>query len=188
MTLLIAGMILFFGTHLYSAFRSRAPGKDLKARLGYGPFMGLYSLLALAGITLLVMGYNRMPDGPLLHAGFAGARAASHVLVGIAFVLLAAAYVPGNYFKAWVKHPMVLGVGLWALAHLLTGADLRNALLFGSFLAYSLVDFAAAMARPAGPPAALSTVRTGLALLVGAAAYGAVFLWGHEAVIGVSPA
>lgn len=188
MTLLIAGMILFFGTHLFSAFRSRAPGKDLKARIGYGPFMGTYSLLSLVGITLFVMGYNRMPDGPLLYAGFDGARTVNHVLVGVAFVLLAAAYVPGNHFKAFVKHPMVVGVGLWALGHLVTGADLRNLLLFGSFLAYCVIDYAAALRRPAGPAPQASAAMSAPSVLIGGLAYAALFVWGHEAVFGVSPA
>lgn len=43
MPYLVAGLVLFFGVHLFSAFRSRAPGKDLRQRLGYAPYMGLYS-------------------------------------------------------------------------------------------------------------------------------------------------
>ena len=65
----------------------------------------------------------------------------------LAFILLAAAYVPGNGIKAWVHHPMVLGVKVWALAHLLANHTLADLLLFGSFLVWAVLDFRAARQR-----------------------------------------
>ena len=53
-----------------------------------------------------------------------------------AFVLLAAAYVPCNSIKARLHHPMVLGVKVWAFAHLLANGTLADLLLFGGFLAW----------------------------------------------------
>ena len=60
MTYLLAGLVLFFGPHLFSAFRSRAPGSDLRTKMGYGPYMGLYSLLTIAGFVLIIYGYGAM--------------------------------------------------------------------------------------------------------------------------------
>ena len=51
-----------------------------------------------------------------------------------AFVLLAAAYVPGNRIKALVGHPMVLGTEFWAVAHLLANGNLADVLLFLSLI------------------------------------------------------
>ena len=68
MTYLILGILIFFGTHLFTTFRSREPGKDLKVRMGAGPYMGLYSLAAIAGFVLIVWGFGqaRTADGRFL--------------------------------------------------------------------------------------------------------------------------
>lgn len=58
MIILLIGLVVFFGLHIFSAVRSRDPGKDIKERLGYGPYMGLYSLISIASFALIVYGYG----------------------------------------------------------------------------------------------------------------------------------
>jgi len=188
MAIYLFGLALFFGVHLFSAFRSRVPEKDMKLKMGFGPFMGLYSLLSLAGFILLIVGYRQAPAGDLIYAGFSSARTINHVLMAVAFVLLIASYVPNNHFKLWVKHPMVVGVGLWAFAHLITGVNTKEAILFGSFFVYCIIDFVAALPRPSPVPDGPQTGPTLISLGVGLAAYAGFFLWGHAAIFGVSPA
>ena len=112
-------------------------------------------------------------------------------LVSIAgFVLIAAAYVPRNQLKATVGHPMVLGVLVWALGHLIANNTVADVLLFGSFLAWSAVDFAASRKRDAVagtvyPPGTAS--RTALAVVIGAVAWAVFAFWLHRVWIGVQP-
>ena len=108
-----------------------------------------------------------------------------------AFVLLAAAYVPGNAIKARVHHPMVLGVKTWALAHLLTTGRLETVLLFGAFLLWAVLNFAAARKRDrlAGMVDAPTVSRgaTVLAVLLGGGAYAVFAVLLHGMLIGIRP-
>ncbi len=61
------------------------------------------------------------------------------VLMLPAFIFLVAAYVPGQ-IKARLKHPFLVAIKTWALAHLIANGDLASIILFGSFLAYAVYD------------------------------------------------
>ncbi len=67
-----------------------------------------------------------------------------------AFISLIAAYVPGN-IKRMTAHPMLWGVTLWSLLHLLANGDLAGLLLFGSFGLYSVHAMSSQSARGAKP-------------------------------------
>ena len=119
MGMLILGLVLFLGVH---STRIVADGwrTAMRARLGGGAWKGLYALLSIAGFVLLVWGYGLARQQPVaLWQPPAGMRHVAALLTLIAFVLLAAAYVPRNAIKARLHHPMVLAVKVWALAHLL---------------------------------------------------------------------
>ena len=147
MTLLILGLVLFFGMHSV-----RVLGEDgrnaLRARLGEGGYKGLYTLVSLAGFALIVWGYGAARQAPVqLWVPEAWTRHLAALLTIPAFVLLVAAYVPGNSIKARLHHPMVLGIKTWAFAHLLANGMLAQALLFGSFLVWAALSFRAARQR-----------------------------------------
>jgi uncharacterized membrane protein len=134
MSWLIAGLAMFFGVHVFSSRRS-ARGR-LIAKLGEGPYKGFYALLSLAGFGLIVAGMAKAPlielwDPP------AWGRYAALWLMPLALVSIAAAYIPGN-LKRFTAHPMLWGITLWALVHLLNNGDLAALLLFGAFGLYSL--------------------------------------------------
>jgi uncharacterized membrane protein len=139
MALLVLGLVVFLGTHLFTI--ARGPRARLIARIGEGRFKGLYSLASLAGLVLIGIGFGQyrrdafvpLWDPPLW------SRHLALVLVAVAFVCLAAAYLPGH-IKARLKHPMLVGVKVWALAHLLANGDLGSLLLFGGFLAWAVID------------------------------------------------
>jgi len=83
------------------------------------------------------------------------------VLTLIAFVLIVAAYVPGTRIKSWLHHPMVLGVKVWAFAHLISNGTLADVVLFGSFLVWAIAAFASSRRRDraagtAMPPASVT--------------------------------
>jgi uncharacterized membrane protein len=188
-TLLVLGLILFVGTHSFSiARRSRAA---IIGRVGEGAFKGLYSLLSLAGIVLISIGYGQyrangyIPvwDPPVW------TRHLALLLVLIAFICLVAAYLPGH-IKRRLKHPMLVGVKIWAFAHLIANGDLGSILLFGSFLAWAVAarisvkrrDVAAQHGGTAAPAGWRNDI---LAVVIGVAVYVAFVFWLHPLLIGI---
>lgn len=190
MTLLILGLILFLGTHSLRVF-GEGPRSALLARLGAGGYKGLYSLLSLAGFVLIVVGYGAARENPqLVWNAPVWTRHLAALLTLPAFVLLVAAYVPGNAIKARLHHPMVLGVKVWALAHLLSNGTLADILLFGGFLAWAVLSFRAARGRDRAASTVYAPGRAGptvAAVVAGLVAWAVFAFWAHAALIGVRP-
>jgi len=190
MSLLVLGLILFLGVHSVRIVSDGWRARTL-ARVGEHAWKGVYSLLSGLGLVLIVWGYGLARRAPVvLWEPPPGMRHLAGLLTLAAFVGIAAAYVPRNAIKASLHHPMVLGVKVWALAHLLANGTLADVLLFGGFLAWAVFDFRAARRRdraagtvyPPGTPAG-----TAAAIGVGVAAWAVFALWGHAALIGVRP-
>ena len=190
MVMLLLGLVLFLGVHstriVADGWRTRTV-----ARMGANVWKGVYSLASLVGFVLIVWGFGQARMQPIqLWSSPVGMRHVAALLTLVAFVLLAAAYVPGNGIKARVHHPMVLGVKAWALAHLLANGNLAHVLLFGSFLAWAVLDFSSSRRRdraagttyPPGRP--MATVVT---LVVGAVAWAVFAMWLHGWWIGIRP-
>jgi uncharacterized membrane protein len=190
MTILILGLVIFLGVHSVRIVAEPWRTQTL-ARVGEGPWKGVYSLLSLLGFALLVWGYGEARQVPtVLWASPTWTRHLASLLTLVSFVLLVAAYVPGNAIKARLRHPMVLGVKVWALSHLLANNTLADLLLFGGFLVWSVLSFRAARARDraAGTPApAGRALPTGVVVAVGMAAWVVFALWLHAWLIGVRP-
>ena len=190
MSYLVLGLVLFLGVH---SVRSVADGwrTQMRARMGELPWKGLYSLASILGLALIVWGYGLARQQPVvLWNPPVGMRHAASLLTLIAFVLLAAAYVPRNVFKAKLHHPMVLGVKVWALAHLLSNGNLADVVLFGGFLLWAVLDFRAARQRDRAQGmvyAPGTAAGTGIAVVVGAAAWASFAFWAHAWLIGVAP-
>lgn len=145
MAWLIVGIVLFFGVHVFST--ARGARQKLIARISEGPYKGLYSLLALAGFALIVVGMMNARPVELWTPPEWG-RFAAIWFMPFAFISLVAAYVPGN-IKRVTAHPMLWGITLWALLHLLANGDLAGLLLFGSFGLYSVHAMSSQNARGA---------------------------------------
>jgi uncharacterized membrane protein len=190
MTVLLLGLILFLGVHSVRIFAEDWRTRT-RARIGENAWKGAYSLLSIAGFALLVWGYGLARQQPvILWPAMGWTRHLASLLTLIAFVILFAAYVPRNGIKARLHHPMVLGVKVWALAHLLANNTLADLLLFGGFLLWAVLDFRAARQRDrvAGTRYPAGTLAGTLATVVlGAAAWAGFALWAHAAWIGVYP-
>ncbi|WP_084396832.1 NnrU family protein [Henriciella aquimarina] len=188
MVYLIAGLVLFFGCHLFSSFRSRAAGRDLRVRMGYGPYMGLYSLVAVAGLVLIVIGYGAMRPSMVVWSPPVGLKHLNVLIQLFAFVILFAAYTPTGRIKKTLKHPMLVGVKLWATGHLLANGELNSIILFGSFLAYAVIDRIAVKKRgDNGPPADVKPALMGdvFAVAIGTGLWVAMLLWLHPILFGM---
>jgi len=190
MTLLIAGLIVFLGVHSVRIFADGWRSTQI-ARMGPGPYKGLYSLASALGLALIVVGYGQARTASiLLWDPPLWTRHLSALLMLFAFVLLVAAYVPRNHIKAAVRHPMVIGVKIWAAGHLLANGHLEDLLLFGGFLAWAVFDFRAARQRDRrdGRIDARGTLAGDVAtILVGAALWAVFARYLHAWLIGVQP-
>jgi uncharacterized membrane protein len=121
------GLIIFFGIHLVPFFpRTKS---ILRTRLGENPYMGTFSLISLIGLIMIIFGYSI----------YSYIYAYSEYVMFFSLTFLVAAQLP-TYLKKITKHPMSIGIGIWALLHLATNPDINSVILFGAFLAYSILD------------------------------------------------
>lgn len=180
------GLILFFGTHFFSAFRNRT-GDGLPDILGRGPYMAIYSVLTAAGFIALIWGYAMIKPWIYLADPPPWMKHITMALMLPAIILIVAAYVPTGFIKKAVKHPMLTAVKLWALAHVLVNWDVGSLILFGSFLAFGVIDRIAVKRRgDVGAANAKPNVLGDLiSIAVGSALYGLLVYQLHAILFGV---
>ena len=132
MALLILGLLLWWGGHL---FKRLAP--DMRASMGNAG-RGVVALVLVAGIVLMVLGYRGMefihvwaPPSFMVHI--------NNLLVLIAIWMMSPAPKKGALLNG-MRHPMLAGFKLWAAAHLLVNGDLASIILFGGLLAWAVAE------------------------------------------------
>jgi uncharacterized membrane protein len=105
MAILILGLVVFLGAHSFTTFRE--PRASIIAKIGEGPYKGLYSLVSLAGFVLIVIGYGQYRANGYIQVWDppTGLRHLTLLLMWPAFVALVATYSPGA-IKTRLKHPM----------------------------------------------------------------------------------
>ena len=190
MTILLLGLVFFLGVHS-ARIVGEGPRQAFIAKHGANAWKGVYTPVSLAGFALIVWGYGLARHEPVvLWTVPVGMRHLAALLTLPAFVMITAAYVPGNGIKAKLRHPMMIGVKTWALAHLVANNTLADVLLFGGFLAWSVAAFIAARKRDRAqgttyPPGRVD--RTIVTVAVGTAAWAAFAFWLHAWLIGVRP-
>ena len=190
MSWLVIGLAVFLVPHSLGLV---APGWRSRqvARLGERRWKGFYSLVSLIGLALIIWGYGQARTTPeSLWTPPAAGRHVAALLTVIAFVLMAAAYVPRTKIKAALGHPMMAGVALWAFAHLLANGTLHDVVLFGAFLVWALVTFVVLRGRDArgGTTYARGTLdKDAIAVVAGVVAAVGFALVLHGPLIGVRP-
>lgn len=182
---LVAALALFLGVH---SVRMLFPQmRDARiASMGEGRWKGLYSLVSLAGLVLLVWAYSKaQPLSPVLYVTPFWMVHLAVALMAVAFVAMMVFNLPAGRLKPLLKHPFLLSIKLWALAHLMVNGDLASVLLFGSFLAWAVWNRIAVKRRGGALPAQgpvvwdIAAIGSGLALWV-------LFVWKlHQWLIGV---
>lgn len=187
---LILGLAVFLGVH---SVRIAADGwrSQTITKVGERRWKGIYAIASLVGFALVVWGYGLARQSPvMIWNPPVWTRHLAALLVLLSFILIAAAYVPRNHFKAAAGHPMYLGTKVWALGHLLANGTLADVLLFGSFLVWAIFGFTTARARdrrnavtyPAGTLAGTSKAVAG-----GVLVWVLFSFWLHGPLIGVKP-
>lgn len=184
---MILGLVLFLGVHLVATQR------DLRAQLiamgGESVYKIFYALASLVGLALIVWGFADYRSTGWIDVWYPP-KVLKHITVALmlpAVILVVASYIRGRIY-ATLKHPMLAGVKLWAAAHLLANGDLGSIILFGSFLAWAVVDRISLKRRadPGGPPIPVGGPANDLiAVVVGVIAYLALAFAFHPVVIGV---
>jgi uncharacterized membrane protein len=180
-----AGLALFFGSHLFAAFRRRGEG-DLPSRHGPARYRMAFSVVSAVGIVLVALGYAALrPVAPILYEPGPGVKHAALALMPVAFILVAAAYAPAGHIRRFVGgHPMLAGIKLWAIVHVAANGDLASLVLFLSFLAFGVID-RIAQKRRAKPALQASIVGDGVAVLAGLLGFAAFAAWLHPVLFGV---
>jgi uncharacterized membrane protein len=149
MTLLIAGLVLFFAPHLLPMFPVQRAG--LISSWGEARYKGLFSVVSGIGLVLIVIGYAYGDRGAQWFAPSPAARAAAPFAMIVVFILLAAANSP-SHIRATIRHPMLIAVLIWSVVHLLANGDARGTVLFGTFATFAVADLASAVQRGAVKP------------------------------------
>ncbi|WFR94262.1 NnrU family protein [Rhizobium tumorigenes] len=191
MALLVVSIILFLGVHLIQAL---APGFRLSmiARLGRPAWIVLQSVASLLTLVLLIYAFSiARYETTVLYSPPAWASHITLTLMLIASICLVAGLLPAGHIAAKTKHPTVLAVKIWALAHLLANGDSAGVLLFVSFLAWGVVVRISlkrrARAGEITPRPFVSAKYDAAAVVLGIALWGAIIWKLHEWLIGVSP-
>src|SRR5690606_13356798 len=180
MLILLLGLAIFLTNH---SVRLVAPGwrEGFIAEYGEKTWKLLYSVFSIAGLVLIVYGYGLSRSDPVfVWNPPLATRHVAALLVLLAFILLAAASIKGNHFKAKLGHPMYAGVKLWAFAHLIANGRLGDILLFGAFLAWAIAGFSINRRRDrlAGvAPVAANGKQTMIAVVAGTVAWAVFTFW-----------
>jgi uncharacterized membrane protein len=187
LAIMILGLAAFLGGHAFATFRAERAA--MVTRIGEGPYKGLFALVALAGIVLISYGFAQYRDGGLIEVWHppSWTRHLTVALMWPAVICLVAAYSRGDIQRV-LKHPFLVGVKLWALAHLISNGDLGGIILFGSILAWAVFDRITLKRRSdPGAPAIPSGGRIYdvVAVVVGTLIYLALGFWFHPSVIGL---
>jgi uncharacterized membrane protein len=184
---LILGLALFIVPHVFVTRREARAAAV--ARFGEGPYKAVFSLISIVGVILIGWGFaSYRASGSIdVWSPPSWTRHLASLLVWPAIVFVVAAYIPGN-IKRRLKHPMLVGVKLWALAHLIANGDLGSILLFGGILGWAVFDRISLKRRsdPGAPPIPIGGWGNDVAaLIVGTLVYLALGFLFHPLVIGV---
>jgi uncharacterized membrane protein len=188
LAILVLGLAVFLAPHVFTAFR--AARQDAIARVGENAYKVAYSLVSLIGLVLIGYGYARYRATGWVDVWYppAWTRHVTVALVWPAIICIVAAYSPGR-IKTTLKHPMLVGLKLWAFAHLISNGDLGSIVLFGAILGYAVFDRISLKHRtdPGAPPIPVGGVKNDVIAVVGGTVLYLLLGWlFHPYVVGVS--
>ena len=130
--ILTLGLLLWSFAHF---LKRLAPG--IRAQMG-GAGRAIVTALIVAGLVLMIVGYRGaafipiwQPPSFFMHI--------NNLLMLVAVFVFASSHTKGR-LRGWTRHPMLISVKIWAIAHLLVNGDLASILLFGGLLAWAVLS------------------------------------------------
>ena len=186
LAILVAGLVVFIGTHVFVTMRDQRAA--LIGRIGERPYKGLLALASVIGLILIGYGFGEYRATDWIDVWYPPRWTfyITEFLMWPASIFVVAAYIRGNIWRT-LKHPMLVGVKTWAVAHLISNGDLGSILLFGSFLLWAGYDRMTLKHRAdAGAPAIPAGGHRNdiIALVVGTVLYVVLGLVFHPLVVG----
>jgi uncharacterized membrane protein len=186
LVVLVLGLILFLGPHVFVTMRPQRAAAV--KQLGEWGYKGLFAVVSVAGLYVAGKGFGMYDAaGPLvLWTAPAWMWHITEALMLLACIFVAAAYLRGN-IRRTLKHPMLVGVKTWAVAHLLVNGDVGGIILFGSVLAWAVYDRITLKHRsdPGAPPIPEGGLRNDIAaVIVGIILFLALGFVFHPVVVG----
>lgn len=149
--IVVLGIVLFVGVHVVPMMPDGRAA--LVGRLGEGAYKAAFSALAVVGLIGAIVAYRFTPYVPLWPSP-PSLRIVTAILM-LAAVLLFAGAKGVPWFKRIVRHPMLWGIGLLGVAHLLANGEVAGVILFGGLAVFGfawqgLTDRRDAEVDPAG--------------------------------------
>ncbi len=188
MLVLILGLVLFLGIHMVRIVAPDVRNAQI-AKGGEQRWKGIYSIVSLVGLVLIIWGYSlARPEAAIVYEPPVWMKHINATLMLFALIALMASQFPAGKIKAFLKHPMLVSVKLWAVGHLLANGDLASIILFGSFLAWAVLDRIAVKRRGDMGTTVAGPITNDIApVIVGLIIYGLLVWKGHVWLFGVSP-
>ena len=168
MAALVLGLLLFTGLHLYPA-AAPAQFEALRGRVGVNGAKGIVALGVLAGLALIVFGWRASPPA-WVYAPPPVLRGPAMLLIALGIWLFVLSTRP-SVLRRILRHPQLLGVFLWAVAHLMLNGESRSLVLFGTLAAWCVLEIVlinrrdGGYAPPAAPPVSTDIVTAVLAVV-----------------------
>ena len=185
MAILLNGIVLFFGIHLFTSTPLRSVAVS---RVGDKAYKGIFSLLSLVGLGLIIWGFVQARSEPdavsLVYNSPQWSAPITSVLVLVGLIMIASSHGKGHIRKI-VRQPMSVGIVLWAMGHLLSNAHTYEVILFGSFLAYAVFDIMLSTAKGKRPSYTPKVKADIIAIVAGAVLF-TLILFFHSSLFGAS--
>ena len=185
MVWLVVGVALWAAVHLLRgvvpALRTRLVGA-----IGEGPYKGVFSLLLIAAIVAIVLGWRATVPSPVYEPPAWGPAVTGNLLIIGMLLFFGGRF--SSLISRNVRHPQLAGVAVWGLAHLFANGDDRSLVLFGGIGLWAIAEIAVINRREgAWERPERKSLRTELRpLAIGLGGY-AVLIFAHEFLFGVSP-
>ena len=190
MATLVLGLVIFLGLHSTRIFSETLRAQAI-ARLGEGPWKGIYSLVSAIGFVLIVWGFAQARfDSSALWTPPLWARHATMLLMLVSMLVLAGYFLKQSHIAVAVHHPMVWSVAIFGLAHLIANGSAADVVLFGAFFIWALADLASSYARDHRNAVVYPEPNwgaTGGAIVLGLVLWAVLAFWLHLWLFGVSP-